>query len=260
MTGLALIHVALLGVLMATDFKSRRIPQLWSLIALTVGVATALLSPYPLLNLVIGGLLAGLGLHGFTVGWWAGGDCFALAYLGLTFGAVVGQPLTLGVILLLAGLLSGRINWNDTVPIGACWGLSGLLTLLLPLAPLSELTAFRTGMLPMPPAALTSPASTPTFSPLSLPTPAPQLQICRTEAAWSVARVGLVDPARRRLQAKAAAATLQELTDRCPELDYFPSWSAALSRYARGDTTTLPLIQQFSRLNAQTNLTGGTAP
>ena len=117
------IHGLLLAVVIYTDLTRHKVYLPWSVLSVLVGLATALVSPWPTVNLVFGAFGFLWGLYGLSRAHWAGGDVWMLTYLCLTFGLHTVAVLFLATVALVVGLISRRLRWGQTIPLAAVWGL-----------------------------------------------------------------------------------------------------------------------------------------
>jgi hypothetical protein len=231
-----------------TDLTRHKVYLPWSALAVLVGLGTALIAPWPTVNLVFGALGFLWGLLGLSRAHWGGGDVWMLTYLCLTFGLHTVAVLLLATVALLVGLVSRRLHWGQTIPLAAVWGLAAALVLLGSALPV-HVTAQ-----PIPPAGTTNLAGSATVlrSPLPTSTPSSALAEHAQQAADAVALVGLLDAAQRPAQAEHAAQELRTLAQTTPVAQHawlLTWWAAALERYADGQPGALTFIKQFSHLN-----------
>ena len=250
------IHAVLLAVVAVTDLTRRTVYRAWTVCALLAGLVTAVLAPLPWLNLT-------LGLALFALGYWkwrqhhqgqgdlfGGGDVWMLTYLGLTFGPALLGPLALSSLLFFLALAVRLLRWKGTVPAAALWALGALLWLVVSLTGAPDRLVTRlTSTVPAPAHTFLVPVS-----PLATPTPDLTARALADQAAAQVALVGLATAEDRPAQARRAAATLRALAEesqRPEQVALLQRWAEALERYADGDKSVLPLIQQLSGENQQ---------
>ncbi len=249
------IHAVLLVIVAITDLSRRTVHRAWTACALLAGLVTALLAPFPWQNLTLGAALFGLGYwkwqrhHQGKGELFGGGDVWMLTYLGLTFGPALLGPLALSSLLFFLGLALRVLRWKGTVPAAGLWALGALLWLGLSLtgAPAKLVTRLTT---------VSAPAHTFLVPVSPLPTPTPDLtaRALSDQAAAQVALVGLAAAEDRPAQARSAAATLRALAEESQQSEQvalLQRWAVALDRYADGDKSVLPLIQQLSGENHQ---------
>lgn len=242
------VHGLLLAVVIYTDLTRHKVYLPWSALALLVGLATALVSPWPTVNLVFGALGFLWGLFGLSRHHWGGGDVWMLTYLCLTFGLHTVAVLFLATVALVVGLVSRRLRWSQTIPLAAVWGLAALLVLL------GSAILVHAGPQPTPSAVTTNLAGSDTVPRSPLPTPTPNTALVERaqRAADAVALVGLADAEQRPAQAEHAAQELRTLAQTTPVVQHawlLTWWAAALERYADGQPGALTFIKQFSHLN-----------
>ena len=242
------MHAVLLVVVIYTDLTRHKVYLPWSVVAVLVGLATTLVSPWPTVNLVCGALGFLWGLFGLSRGHWAGGDVWMLTYLCLTFGLHTVAVLFLATVALVVGLVSRRLRWGQTIPLAAVWGLAAVLVLLGSVIPAHALAQ------PAPHVVTTNLAGSDTVPRSPLPTPTPNAALAEhaQQAADVVALVGLVDAAQRPAQAEHAAQELRSLAQTTPVAQHawlLTGWAAALERYGDGQPGALTFIKQFSHLN-----------
>ncbi len=241
------MHALLLMVVIYTDLTRRKVYLLWSGIALLVSISTALLATYPLLHLVLGVFSFAWGLYGLHTEQWAGGDVWMLTYLCFSFGMYAPLIVAVGITLLFLGVLLGRLQWGQAIPLAAVWGLAAVLVLTLLASPSGEAVS----NLSAPSSQSNSAAAA--ISPLPTPTPLPDAVIIHAQhAADVVARVGMVAVDQRPAQAQRAAETLRTLAQTTPlpqHAGLLSRWAAALEAYAAGDPGALTTIKQFSQIN-----------
>jgi hypothetical protein len=242
------MHALLLIVVIYTDLTRRKVYLPWSGIALLVSGITALWATYPLFHLIIGGLGFAWGVYGLHKEQWAGGDVWMLTYICLSFGMNVVLIVSLGITLLLLGVLIGRLRWGQTIPLAAVWGLAAVFVLvaglLMSVSPDLFIGAASSASQWV--------AATPS-SPLPTPTPLPDAVIIHAQqAADAVAQVGMVAADQRPAQAQRAAETLRTLAQTTPlpqHAGLLSGWAEALEEYAAGDPGALGTIKQFSQIN-----------
>jgi hypothetical protein len=241
------IHALLLIVVIYTDLTRRKVYLPWSGIALLVSVITALLATYPFLHLILGVLSFAWGLYGLHADQWAGGDVWMLTYLCFSFGMCATIAVAVGITLLLFGVLIGRLQWGQSIPLAAVWGLAAVLVLIGGVISNPEQVANVSSALEI------QSSTAAAISPLSTPTPLPDAVIIHAQRAADVgALVGMVDADQRPTQAQRAAETLRTLaqTTPLPQHAWLLSWWAdAMEDYAAGDPGALAIIKQFSQIN-----------
>ena len=248
------IHAVLLVAVAITDLTRRTVYRAWTAGALLAGLITAVLAPFPWLNLTLGAALFGLGYwkwqqHNQRKGaLFGGGDVWMLAYLGLTFGPALLGPLALSSLLFFLALAARLLRWKGTVPAAGLWALGALLWLVVSLTGAPDKLVTQ----------LSVPAPAHTFwvpiSPLATPTPDLAARALSDQAAAQVALVGLAAAEHRPVQARKAAAALRALAEESPQPEQvalLQRWAESLERYADGDKSVLPLIQQLSGENHQ---------
>ena len=251
------IHAVLLAVVAVTDLTRRTVYRAWTVSALLTGLVTAVLAPLPWQNLTLGIAL-------FALGYWkwrqhnqgqgdlfGGGDVWVLTYLGLTFGPALLGPLVLSSLLVFLALVLRLLRWQGTMPAAALWALGALLWLGVSLTGAPDRLVTQ---LTVPAPAHTFLVSVSPLSPLATPTPDLTARALSDQAAAQVALVGLTAEEQRPAQAQRAAVTLRALAEESPQPEQvalLQRWAEALERYAAGDKSVLPLIQQLSGENQQ---------
>jgi len=248
-----MLNLLLLALVAYTDFRCRRVPQAWTLVALPVGIATALTAAQPLTHLAVGLIVF---LYGRAT-WqraretgqvFGGGDVWVLTYIGLVFGLDALLVVLGGYALaVLSTWLRRQPLRQAVVPLAGFLAVAAVVALLAPAFSLAGLTtalvnasvpAADVHVLPI------------TVSPLPTPTPDPLVLTLAQAAAGEVAAVGLVVPEARTAQVKHAALQVARLAGQSPDpmqAHILVEWAAALRRYAGGDASAVSAITRLSQ-------------
>lgn len=250
---LHLAHLLLVIIVILTDLTRRKVYRWWSLLALAAGSLTAATSPLWPVHVATGAAAFGVALWGWRKEQWGGGDVWFLTYLGLTLGLWSGAALVVGLVLVMLGLATRCLKWQEMFPLAALLGIGMLVVLSVQLAAQYEPAQELPEDLPVPRTAIpqSEPATLATLSPL--PEPAVVLTVAQ-QAAAVVATVGLAPYDTRPHQARVAASTLHTLAAQTahPEQQVLlHTWATALERFAAGDLSVLPVITGLSRRNQE---------
>jgi len=247
------LNLLLLVLVVYTDFRYRRVPQVWTAAALLVGLVTALRSPAPVAHLAVG---LAVFLYGLAT-WqraresgqvFGGGDVWVLTYLGLVFGIEVLLIILGGYTLaVLSTWLRRQPLRQAVVPLAGFLAVAAAVALLAPAFSLAGLsTALVNASVP----AADVHVLPITVSPLPTPTPDPLTLALAQAAAGEVAAVGLVAPEARTTQAAYAARQVAHLAKQSPDpaqAHLLAEWAAALRRYADGDFSAVITITRLSQ-------------